>query len=65
LRCWIGRRSHEHEAKSAAAQAAETDDLTRPFNRVAALLDSIDLDRLGARETDTEQRTLLDELLDT
>ena len=56
--------SHEHEAKLAATQAAETDDLTGRFDQVSAVLDTMDLNLLWASATETERRTLLDEMLD-
>jgi site-specific DNA recombinase len=56
--------AHEQEATTAAAAVAQVDDLAQRFNEVAALLDSIDLDRLWSHATEGERRTMLDELLD-
>jgi hypothetical protein len=56
--------AHEHEATATAAAVAQVDDLAQRFDEVAALLDSIDLDRLWSQATEAERRTMLDELLD-
>ncbi|MGE0881257.1 MAG: recombinase family protein [Acidimicrobiia bacterium] len=57
--------NHEHQTQQALTQNLEADELARRFDQVAALLDSINLDRLWATATDTERRTLLDELLES
>ena len=53
----------EHESTAEAQRRAHDDDLAARFEQLAHLLDQLDLDQLWEHATDTERRTLLDELV--
>jgi site-specific DNA recombinase len=53
----------ESETGQAVAEQLRSDDIADKFDQLAAMLDRIDIQRLWDAATETERRTLLDELL--